>query len=441
MFMALLAVACSDEAMTMDDSFIKSFSYAEMSDGTPIQMSTFRLDSVQTSNQNTVWVGKAEKPVIGTIHSQSFMRLAEPTINGMTGYNWLQNGKEVYDSVTMVLVHTGLYEGDTTQTFNIQVHCLAERLDFADDHEKEFYNVRKFRTDSLLGEFNFKPRPHTRPRVRFRLNDTFGLSLRDFVKSAYNKKSDIVRQLYDQYMKGIMIGSSDAKHDTKSLLAFYADSCKITLHSHKRGMTAVRCERDFYMTDYNKQFNHVWNEGIEEPFDQLDRRYKQVTEDSAGLHSVLYEGLGYYTRINLASLQTLKNLNRYQHVVKATLKIYPEKGSYDKRRIPLNFFLSEVNKGNVVTNPLYNSGGQRVYATLVYNAYDRDQMYYYADVTYYINSLLTKEVFDENVGMLMTWGQTMTPTNYEFMVFNGNGVDRHRSKLEITFYNYDFENR
>ena len=100
-----------------------------------------------------------------------------------------------------------------------------------------------------------------------------------------------------------------------------------------------------------------------------------------------------------------------------------------------------MNKGNVITNALYNGSGRRVYSTLVYDAYDRSQMYYYADITYYINTLLTQEVFDEYTGLLLLWGQSMSPTTYEFMVFNGNGVDRNRSKLEITFYNYDFENR
>lgn len=442
LFVAFVA-SCTDEPLPMDDAFIKSFSYAQTSDGTPIEMSTFRLDSVQTSNQNTVWVGKANKPVIGDIHSVSYMKLAEPVLNGgSSGYGWLQNGKEVYDSVTMVLVHNGLYEGDTTQLFNIQIKCLGERLDFGDQNENAFYNVRSFKQDSVLGETSFYPRPHTRPRVRFRLNDTFGRSLRDFVRdSAYNKKSDIVSQLFDQYFKGICITSSDDKHDTKALLSFIADSCKITLHSHKRGMEAVRCERDFYMNDKTRQFNEVWNENVEEPFDKLDARWKQAAEDSSGHHSVLYEGLGYYTRINLKSLQELKNLNRYQHVVKAVLKIYPEVGSYDKRRVPTSFYVAEVNKGNVITNALYNGSGRRVYSTLVYDAYDRSQMYYYADITYYINTLLTQEVFDEYTGLLLLWGQSMSPTTYEFMVFNGNGVDRNRSKLEITFYNYDFENR
>lgn len=119
----------------------------------------------------------------------------------------------------------------------------------------------------------------------------------------------------------------------------------------------------------------------------------------------------------------------------------PEVGSYDKRRIPSTFYLFEVNKGNVIQSQVRNSNGAYVHSTLVYDSYDRSEMYYYADITYYINTLLAQDKIDENAGLVMTWGNGMKPTNYEFMVFNGHGVDLHRSKLEVTFYNYDRENR
>ncbi len=439
----IVLAACSDEDFELNDSVIKSNSYAEMSSTTPLELSTFRLDSVQTSSQNRVWVGKARKPVIGVIHSDSYMRLAEPVFmpTYASGYDWKQSGKEVYDSCTIVLVHSGQYEGDTLQLFDIQVEALKQRVEFADENESDFYNVRSFESDSVIGSFVFKPKPITRPRLRFRLNDTFGKHLRDFIKSQTGLNTGDVSQNFENFMKGIKITCSDKRHGAKALLAFIADSTKICLHSHRRGMVAEKMERALYMSGSNLQFNNVWNEGMDEPFASLTHRYVQVAEDSADLHSVLYEGLGYYTRINFPSIESLKNMSRYQHIVKATLKIYPEVGSYDKRRIPTSFYLSEVNKGNVVTNTLINASGQRVYAQLVYDSYDRTQMYYYADITYYLNTILSQDMVDENAGLVMTWGSSMQPTNYNFMIFNGHGVDLHRSVLEVTFYNFDREER
>ncbi len=448
----LIVVGCTDDGLFMDQSYIKSQTYAQMTDATPLHLSTFRLDSVQTSAQNTIWVGKATKPVIGDIHSESYFILDEPVrITTLTDgkntapYNWYNKGKEVYDSCTMVLYHSGLYEGDTTQTFNLVVKRLSDMLEFASEDETAFYNVRSFKEADAdpVGEYTFKPRPHTYPRVRFRLSDDYGHELRDFIINAANWSSSVASQNFRNLMKGFKLTCSENKYvkDTKALLAFVADSSMICLHSHYRGMDAVKIERRFKMSSKNLQFNNVWNEGVDEPYDQLTQRYKQVTESEGGLHSVEYEGLGYYTRINFPQIEEFKNMSQYQHIVKAVLKIYPEEGSYDKRRIPTTFYLFEVNKGNVIQSQLRTQSGGYVHSTLVYDNYDRSEMYYYADITYYINTILTNDLVDENNGLVMTWGNGMEPTNYEFMVFNGHGVDLHRTKLEITYYNYDREER
>lgn len=443
--MLAIVAACSDEDFHLSQSTIKSNSYAEMTSTTSIQLSTFRLDSVLTSSQNRVWVGRAEKPAIGTICSDSYLRLAEPVLpSGTKHYGWQGSQKEVYDSCTIVLKHTGQFEcaqdRDTIQPFEIRVECLAQKLEFADENESNFYNVRSFPADSLIGSFVFKPRPYSRPRLRFRLNDTFGQHLVDFIKAQVNLSSNDVSQNFDKFMKGIKITSSD---EAKSLLGFYADSTMICLHSHIRGFQAVKVERQFKMTGSSLQFNNVWNEGADEAFspEVLNHRYVQSVEDSADLQSVMYEGLGYYTRVNFPSIESLKNLSKYQHIVKAVLKLYPKVGSYDKNRIPTTFYLHEVNKGNVITNSVINSSGSNVHSTLVYDAFDRSEMYYYADITYYINTILSQDLVDENNGLVLTWGSSMEPTNYNFMIFNGHGVDLHRSVLEVTFYNFDREER
>ena len=441
-----LFAACSDEDFLLSDSTIKSNSYAEMTSTTKIQLSTFRLDSVLTSSQDRVWVGKAKKQAIGTICSESFLRLDEPKLPGSSSayYGWQGNQKEVYDSCTIVFRHTGQFEceqdRDTIQLFNIRVECLAQKLEFADENESNFYNVRSFHADSLIGSFTFNPRPNSRPRLRFRLNDSFGQHLVDFIKAQVNLGSNDITQNFDKFLKGIKVSSSP---DAKALLGFYADSTMICLHSHIRGFQAVKVERQFRMMGSNLQFNHVWNEEPDEPFspDNLKHRYIQVTEDSANFKSVMYEGLGYYTRVNFPSIESLKNMSKYQHIVKAVLKLYPTVGSYDKNRIPTSFFLHEINKGNVITGSVINARGSSVYSTLVYDPFDRSQMYYYADITYYINTILSQDLVDENNGLVLTWGSAMTPTNYNFMIFNGHGVDLHRSVLEVTFYNFYREER
>ena len=170
-------------------------------------------------------------------------------------------------------------------------------------------------------------------------------------------------------------------------------------------------------------------------------RPKQVVESEANHQSLIYEGLGYYTRINFPTLTDLDISGDLFHVVKATLKLYPLTTSYDKRTIPSTFYLFTLNKGNVPQNYLRNALGGQVTGVLHFDYFDRQKSYYEADLTYYINTVLSQDYIDPDEGLLLTWGNGMSPTNYDFIIFNGNGFEdtRYKSKLEIYYYNYDRE--
>ncbi len=426
---ALAVSSCSDDDFVMNSSFLSSNTYAVYTDQTPIELATFRLDSVETSGKGIVWVGTANKPVIGNIHSESYVKLSEPT------YAWVT--KEKYDSITIVLRHTGDYQGDTTKSITIEIEQLDQPIRFA-ENESSFYNVRTFRTRKSIGKHTYTPRPNSHPRVRFRLDDDFGQELVDLVKANNSLASDQATTAFENFLGGIKITYDG---EPSSLQAYIADSVHIVLHSHIPLMEKSRIQRRLEITETEKQYNYVWSDGADEPYNSIANRYSQVTESEGGLHSVMYEGLGYYTRVNFPTLEVWMTENLYSHIVKAQLKIYPERDSYDKHYFPDTFYLTEINKGNVLGNVVYNSSGYAVYSTLYNNILDENDVYYLVDITYYINTILSQEYIESGAGLVLTWGSEMDPTNYHFMLMNGNGTVKYHSELQIYYYNYDKEER
>lgn len=426
---ALAASSCSDEGFVMDSSFIKTNTFAVFTDQMPIKLSTFRLDSVQTSGQNRAWVGQCRKKIIGDIHSESYLKLAEPT------YGWLS--REQYDSITVTLRHTGEYEGDTTKELSIDIRRLAQPLRFA-ENESAFFNVRSFRDSTSIGSFTVRPRPHNNPRLFYRINDDFGLELVEFIKKNQTQNPLVAKQNFENYLGGIKLTYTGKP---EAMVAFRADSCYITLHSHLRAMKAYRVERRLYLTRPDMQFNHLWNDNIEAPYDTLQRRYDKVVETDGGNHSVIFEGLGYYPRVDLPTLDQIASVCNDAHIVKARVKLYAERGSYDRRNFPNHLYLSEVNLGNSIGNNIANSRGEMVVAFLRNNNLDEDHVYYEADITYYLNTLIARNYIEPGAGVAFTWNQSMLPTDYNFMIFNGHSKERFKSKLEIHYYNYDKEER
>lgn len=428
---SLVLTSCGGEDFRIESSFINSGSYAESTNITPVQLSTFRLDSVRTSGYNKAWVGRHTKPIIGDVCSEALVRLTAPS-----SMAWSQ--KEKYDSITIEINHTGEYQGDTMKAMTINVHRLAQPLRFA-ERENAFYNVRTFRDSSSIGSFRFRPRPHSRPHLRYRLDDSFGRELVKFIKDNNYKESGYVANNFDKFLGGIKLTYDDAQN----LLAFDASSIVITLHSHIPLMEKVKNTRTLSVSNeyLGFQYNSVWTENTVKPYDELTERYKQVTEDRGGKHSVQFEGLGYYTRVNLSSLESVMSESSYAHIVKATLYIYPEQGSYDKRNFPSLLYMQVVNKGNVVQGDVVDSRGQRVVGLLHYNIYDEKDVYYTADLTYYLNKVLASGYVDKDEGIALMWNAGMMPSDYNFMVFNGHSKNKYYSYLKLYYYYYDKEDR
>ncbi|MCQ2200748.1 MAG: DUF4270 family protein [Bacteroidales bacterium] len=428
--------SCSDDVLFLDSSFVKTNAMAEHTDVIPVQLSTFRLDSVLTSNQNVMWVGRAKKPIIGNICSESFIKVGQPQL--IETREWA--AKERYDSIEIVFRHTGKYEGDTMQNLTLNIKRLAQPIRFA-KNESAFFNLRTFSDSSSIGRHTFKPRPHTLPRVHFRLDDEFGKELVKFVREN-RVTSEATAMAFEKQLGGIKV---TYEGDAKSLVAFRADSMKIILHSHISDVVNFKIQRVLPIIEPEKQYNRVWNEDMDEPYDNLVSRRRQVTEDEGGHHSVMFEGMGFYTRINFPSLETVVDKNYYAHIVKATLTLYAEIDSYDKYRVPPTFILRETNRYNVFGNAVINNARQIVPAIRHYNSIDRNDLYYTYDLTYYINSRLATEYIEPTDGLVLTWDGVENPVNYDFMVFNGHGVtgsrEQYRSKLDIIYYFYDREER
>jgi len=455
--------SCSNDPILVEKFFANSDTYTEYTDQTPIELSTFRLDSVQTSGHGIVWVGHNKKKVIGDIYSQSYVRLNgfdvatavshNATYSGGTSnlsdvYSWAVNEK--YDSVTIVLYHKyatdpvtkekySIYQGDTTKAMTINVTRLAQPIEFTEKEitdQKGFYNVRSFRDSIPIGSFKFKPRPLGRPRLRYRLNDEFGRDLVKFIKSNSSKKSEVRVDNFRRFLGGIKLEANDAN----SLLAFITDSVKIMLHTHITDVDKVRITRALKVNsgeDYSAyQFNTTQAKNQDSPYDKISNIYDQVTESKGGTHSVIFEGMGYYTRINFPTIKDIISKCYYSHIVRANLVIYPERDGYDKHNFPRTLYLAPINKGNVPIST-YNV----MAASLHYNLQDDKDVYYTADITNYLNTVLASGNVDVNDGLYITWNGTQLGTDYNFMVFNGHGKEKYYSYLELYYYDYDREER
>lgn len=423
---------CSSDDFRMSETFINSGTYVECVDSVTLNLSTFKLDSVVTSHQGIVWAGAFEKKGLGTFNSESYFKLSEPST-----YGWTKN--ERYDSITVTIYHTGDYEGDTVQDATLTIERVSQQI-VKTDGQTYFYNNDCYPTSDTLGTYTYRPQPHAKPKRVFRISDDFGQELFEFIHTTSVNTSNSADK-FKQYLHGLKF--SLKAHSTPLMLAYKSDSISLCLHTHYNYSTPLRVTRQLTISDKGYQFNNTWTSNVPEALQVLDqedvgvsRRIPAALTDSCTL---MMEGAGYYTAISFPSLGYLLPYINYGHFLRAELLIYPDVESYSLHRLPSTFYLTRLNRENATSTPVYNSMRGQASATLVRNADNVEGTYYYVDVTYFINTLLSQEYLDEKEAVVLTWGTAMDPTNFYCLRFNGENKKRYKSKLRLYYYNYDKE--
>src|SRR5574344_698323 len=431
----IVGYGCSSDDFRLSSNFINSGTSIEFIDSVGINLSTYRLDSVITSQQGKLLVGSFHKDELGTFHSEPYFRVSQPSY-----YSWSK--EERYDSMTVVIYHTGDYEGDTLQNVTLDIRRVTSAITKPEGQDY-FYNNAYFPVQESVGSYTYRPQPTNSIKARrtFRISDVFGRDLFKFIRLNTNKSGDELKLNFKNFLPGFRLDMSAEKSDL--MLAYKVDSIQFRLHTHLPYIENKHLVRSMSITKdvevYNYQFNHTWVTNSGDGFSGLTKSHLRANSSKTNGHSMMFEGLGYYTIVSFPSLDNLRSSLRYGHFMKATLKLYPDADSYDIHRLPSTFYLTEINKWNALGNAVYTRNSVLSRATLNLNSDIREQTYYSVDLTYYVNTLLTTDYIDPKEGVVLTWGSSMDPTNFNYILFNGQSKERYKSKLELYYYYYDKE--
>jgi len=177
LIMIIIVYACNknDAELTFGEKYINARSSLTLIDTFTVEFSTIRLDSIQTSNTNTILVGHYQDESFGEINCTGFIELTSPTDYGISS-------SEVYDSMALILNYTNYY-GDTTRQFSITVHQLIESIEPESDDDY-FYNTSSVSYNLLeLGSKQFYPKPFSKDSIlTIKLDDIIGKYLFDGLK-------------------------------------------------------------------------------------------------------------------------------------------------------------------------------------------------------------------------------------------------------------------
>lgn len=419
---ALVLFNCNSEeisALSVGEDFTSTNIRVLSIDTFAVKLSTMKFDSLVTSGQGRLLLGKYNDDYIGTVKAATYLRV-HPT-------SYYMDDDAVLDSIGLVLGYDQYVYNDTTQTSTISVHKLEEKLDSESGY---LYNTSHFNYNTnSLGSLTFQAEPST-DSLYVGLDYNFGLEIFNDIKENIITDEE---SLY-QKLKGFYIQPGD--NDNSAIVGFASSGVYLRFfYSIPDELENTAYTYDFYIDSestayYNKIESDVSGLTLE---DITSQEYNLASTNSNNI-SYNQSGVGFMTRIQLPTIKNIYDISDEGTILEATLYIEPVVSSYsDTQAVPDELALYTVDQNNNLSTQV-SSSSDYIYAYLETENSEYNNQVYAMSVLEYIDSKLTEEPETDNALIMLPSDYNSTINK---LLLNDPQASNFKTKLVITYAIYE----
>lgn len=424
----LLIPSCSEGDLSIGDQFVKTDTYTAIVDTFSLQLSTIKMDSVETSSTGIALTGYYTDDYSAT-KAVSFFEIMNEAYS--------IDGKEQFDSICLILNHSGFYLGDTSQVFTINVHRVEEEIETNTSGTISNNSFLKY-SATPLASYQYTPEPYKERTIYIRLDDNLGKTLLDTLQTDPNLTSSE----FIDWFKGLALVPDTVNNNL--ILGFEAgsDSIYLRLYTHRVELEKVKNYFDFSLNESSLQYNHIKSYPVNTALETLDSYKEKLKSENLDKKAILEAGTGYFTRIDIPGLSSMKALQQIGRIVKANLIVGVDPSTFDFQDPPETIYLLEADKINQVAGYIVNSSDYPVSGTLVSTSTLYEKEWYYTfDITYFLNALVDEEITSEGTGMLVAFSEDNLQGSCYKMIFDGYDGEGAYTQLNVFYYYYDVEEK
>ncbi|RKN82306.1 DUF4270 family protein [Ulvibacterium marinum] len=435
--MVLLGViACSVDAsdiptLEVGQDFTTSNVRVLVLDTFSVKLSTFKFDSINTSESERLLVGKYNDDYLGTIECNSYFELSAATTENATAPYTLPNDATL-DSVALILGYDRYFYNDTTLVSHINVHLLSEEVEPDDD---AFFNTSTLEYDTIpLVSRRYRPEPFDEDSLHISLPFEFGNNLFQLIQQNDINDNEDLRDNF----KGFALVPE--KSDNTSVIGFSKESERTYLRFFYSVPEEFEDEErflDFAINPFPEApnaFNKIWNTSMDSSLNTLlDQEDELPTSENNDL-SYIQSGTGYATKVDFPSIRSIYDIEGTGTVLSALLRIKPLRASHDERtylRDSLN--VNVLDQNNVITQVI-TTGEGIVIGKITGTNEEFSDVVYEVPVGVFVDQKLHETVITEDALVLFTkdFNQTV-----DRIILQGEDNRDFEARLEITYAIYD----
>lgn len=307
----LAACGCTSQYMEIGNNWISTNERVVMIDTCSVDISSIRIDSVQTSGDNAVYAGCRESPYWGRTDISSYLTF-KATEDYEDSSTPEYEERIIFDSLTLYMVPDSTFCGDTLLPMTYQVYRLSETVEPDDDNVLYSHHEFSFNPDPVA-EKTFYPHPFRGRAVEIRLSDELGEEMLEKIVDGDEEMTD--DDSFREYFNGLLLKSAGAPG---SISGF-------------KGQDTLCMMKLYYRTqDYGEE----------------------ISCTLTGNMSFMSGMGGIFIKIGFLYLNNLRSIWDHCRATSAELIVYPLEGSYCKQNyssLPSTVNLYIMDENNIST--------------------------------------------------------------------------------------------
>ncbi len=426
-FSALLT-SCTSDDFIIGRKFLDSSVRTVRIDTCTVKLTSVSIDSVKTSNKNSVLTGRFEDPVAGTTVCTAFIPF------GLPAQPQLPEHKLIFDSLQLVMCLSNEWIGDTARNNYFRVHKLTEPVEPREGGE--FYSNYSIPYESEpLTEFSVRREFLKGDSISVRLPDDLGMDLFEKLK-VFDESVMGSQERFSDYLPGLALTPGE---DNKNVLAFsISEDSSMILRVYYHYSTWVKTQGYITIKPLpTKCFYGVATDRSGTPFEDLSSD-KELPSSQSG-NMVLVQALtGSYIKIEFPHLNNLLQLGDFSTITAGALIIYPVKGSFSEIvPLPTNLSMYVSDENNVTQGYITSYSGESLQTgDLVTDELFGIDTYYTYDITSFLQDQLGAfGIYKRN--LKLTVPEDKLATSLNTLVAGDMLHPKNRIKLKISYLIYD----
>lgn len=264
---------------------------------TPV-LSTLFIDSIPTSGKGTAMVGGYDDAYFGSIKTRTYVQVSPPPLTDLVVGS-------AFDSMTLYVVPTKYYYGDTTQFLDVYAEQLQTQMIYP-PQQFQWYNNDSFPVSKLLGHARVRINPSDPDTIYIRIDSAVGQMFFNMMKA--NDQNLVNAQQFATFFPGIRLSSGYGPNP--GIIYGLKDSVMMKLYYHNPDLARSWNFMKFSFTNSANQFLEIQNKPVP-PLDQFPRVFSEVVQQrysfDAGFNHMVYVNpmLGYTAKVEFPYLRNM----------------------------------------------------------------------------------------------------------------------------------------